>query len=268
MKTPSKLRLKTWLDALGAQGRWSFTKKEALAALGTSPAAVKLALMRQTKAGVLARPKSGFYLFVDPAHRSLGCLPPEWFIADLMAYERLPYYVGGLSAAAIHGASHQAAQEMQVVVPKDRTGMRPIVCGKVRIRLMRHSGFAASRLSDHKTPAGYFKVSDPESTACDLVYFNKSTGGLDHVAGVLRDLAEVMDAKKLKQVIKAHGDDLTARRLGYLLQHLGKKPLADACKPKEAGPIRLLESSVKAAKGDKLDATWNLVINHRLDPDA
>lgn len=266
MINPNKIHLTTWLDTLGAQGRFSFTKKEALAALGITPVALKLSLLRQAKAGVLAKPRGGFYLIVDPGHRSLGCLPPEWFISDLMAFLKLPYYVGGLSAAAIHGASHHAVQEMQVIIPKERTGLTPITCGKVRIRFMRKSGFKYAQSLDHKAPTGYFKVSDPATTAWDLVFFNKSTGGLDHVAAVLRDLAEVLDPKKLKQAVRAHGGGLTARRLGYLLQFLGKKGLALACKPKGRPPLRLLDPGDKA--GPKTDFFWNLVINHRLDPDA
>jgi predicted transcriptional regulator of viral defense system len=266
MNSNLKTHLKTWLDTLSAQGRFSFTKKEASTALGTTPVALKLSLLRQIKAGVLAKPRSGFYLLVDPAHRSLGCLPPEWFISDLMSYLRLPYYVGGLSAAAIHGASHHAVQEMQVIIPKERTGLTPITCGKVRIRFMRKAGFECAQSTDHKAPTGYFKVSDPATTAWDLVFFNKSTGGLDHVAAVLRDLAEVLDPKKLKRAVRAHGGGLTARRLGYIFQFLKKKDLALACKLPGRFPLRLLDPGSKA--GRKIDAFWNLVINRRLDPDA
>lgn len=265
MKTPKKTHLRDWLDTLSAHGRSSFTKKEALETLGITPVALKLTLLRQTKVGVLAKPKSGFYVIVDPPHRTLGCLPPEWIIADLMAYMKLPYYVGGLSAAVNHGASHHAVQELQVVVPNLRTGLRSIACGKVRIHFLRKAAFKSAVSADFKTPTGNIKVSDPETTAWDLVFFSKSTGGLDNVATALKDLAEVMDAKKLKQTLHVHGDHLTARRLGYILQFLGENELAEACKPKGDQPLRLLEPSAKASKN--IDPIWNLDINHPLDPD-
>jgi predicted transcriptional regulator of viral defense system len=265
MNTAPKIRLRDWLDTLSAHGRSSFTKIEALDALGVTPVALKLSLLRQTKAGILAKPKSGFYVIVDPPHRALGCLPPEWIIAHLMAYMKLPYYVGGLSAAANHGASHHAVQELQVVVPNVRTGLRSIVCGKVRIRFMRKAAFKSAVSNDFKTPTGNIKVSDPETTAWDLVFFSKSTGGLDNVTTVLKDLAEAMDEKKLKQTIAAHGDHLTARRLGYILQFLGLKELAEACKPAGVQPLRLLEPSAEVSKN--IDPVWNLDINHPLDPD-
>jgi len=265
MNTSKKTHLRSWLDTLSAHGRSCFTKKEALKALRITPVALKLTLLRQTKAGVLAKPKSGFYVIVDPPHRSLGCLPPEWIISDLMAYMKLPYYVGGLSAAVNQGASHQAVQELQVVVPNMRTGLRSIVCGKVRIRFLRKSIFKSAQSVDFKTPTGDIKISDPETTAWDLVFFSKSMGGLDNVATVLKDLAEVMDAKKLKHTLNAHGDQLTARRLGYILQYLKLKELSQACLTKSNYPQRLLDPSVDASL--EVDATWNLVINHQLDPD-
>ena len=265
MKNPDKIHLRTWLDTLSAHGRTTFTKKEAEEALGVSPAALSWSLYRQTRAGVLAKPKSGFYVIVDPPHRILRCLPSEWIVSDLMGYLKLPYYVGGLSAAAKHGASPQAVQELQVVVPNERSGLRNIICGKIRIHFIRKSAFKSAKTIDHKVPTGYYKVSDPETTAWDLVFFWKSTCGPDHVTTVLRDLVEVMDPKRLKQTVRDHGDQVTARRLGYILQYLGQKKLAQACKPRGNQILRLFVTSAEAS--GNIDPIWNLDINHQLDPD-
>src|SRR5271157_6543085 len=45
-------------------------------------------------------------------------LPPSWYVDDLMRHEGRPYYVGLLRAAELHGASHQAVMEFQVVTNK------------------------------------------------------------------------------------------------------------------------------------------------------
>ena len=52
-------------------------------------------------------PRRGFYLIVDPGHRELGALPATAWIDDLMRFHGVPYYVGLLTAAALHGAAHQ-----------------------------------------------------------------------------------------------------------------------------------------------------------------
>ena len=56
-----------------------------------------------------------------------GGPPPSLFIDDLMKAMERPYYVGLLSAAALHGASHQQPQEFQVF--SDRP-IRPIQVGR------------------------------------------------------------------------------------------------------------------------------------------
>ena len=43
---------------------------------------------------------------------------PEWYIDSLMRHEKRSYYVGLLTAAAAHGAAHQAGMEFQVVTDK------------------------------------------------------------------------------------------------------------------------------------------------------
>jgi predicted transcriptional regulator of viral defense system len=62
--------------------------------------------------------REGFYVIVPLEYASSGILPPEWFIDELMKFLRQPYYVGLLSAAAIHGAAHQQPQEFHVVIPE------------------------------------------------------------------------------------------------------------------------------------------------------
>jgi len=47
------------------------------------------------------------YVLVPLEYLHAGAPPPSWFIDDLMKAMERPYYVGLLSAAGIHGASHQ-----------------------------------------------------------------------------------------------------------------------------------------------------------------
>jgi hypothetical protein len=46
-------------------------------------------------------------------YREAGGPPASWFIDDLMRFLGQPYYVGLLSAAAIHGAAHQQPMVFQ-----------------------------------------------------------------------------------------------------------------------------------------------------------
>jgi predicted transcriptional regulator of viral defense system len=99
-----------WVDALQGGGRYSFTRQEAIEATGLSPEAVKKSLQRLVKRKRLAKVRDNFYVIVPTEYLAAGAPPATWFIADLMRSFGQPYYVGLLSAAALHGASHHQPQ--------------------------------------------------------------------------------------------------------------------------------------------------------------
>jgi predicted transcriptional regulator of viral defense system len=68
-----------------------------------------------------------------------------------------------------------------------------------------------------ETTSGYIPVSTPEMTAYDLIRFRKGGSSIDHVATVLSELAERMDAKRLLTIAKKGETMPLVQRLGYLL---------------------------------------------------
>jgi len=99
-----------------------------------------------------------------------------------MAYLRRPYYVGLLSAAALHGAAHQSPQEFQVVTDRP---LRPIEVGRTRIRFVKKAHLAKTPTVGVKAPTGEIRVSSPEATALDLVRYPEHAGYLSNVATIL-----------------------------------------------------------------------------------
>ena len=107
--------LASWIDDRQAVGLYYFTREEAIQSLKITEEAFRKAASRLAKKTRLVRIRSGFFVIVPLEYRASGVLPADWFIADLMAYLEQPYYVGLLSAAALHGAAHQQPQQFQVV---------------------------------------------------------------------------------------------------------------------------------------------------------
>jgi len=148
-------------------------------------------------------------------------LPPEWFIDDLMAYLQVPYYVSLLSAASLHGSSHQAPQIFQVICGKV---ILPLTVGSVNIVFYYSKDVSDIPTQKIKVPSGYMNVPTPEGTAFDLMRYLHQSGHLNHVATVLSELAEVINEGKLALV----GNQLSVRyvqRLGYILDMLGFEEL-------------------------------------------
>lgn len=252
-------------DLLG-QGKYTLTREEAEGWLRRSRAATYMALHRLTKAGWLVMPRSGFYVIVDPQHRAAGTLPPEWFIDPLMKHMGRPYYVGFLSAAQLHGAAHHQPQEFQVVIP--RRSVRPVRAGNVRIRFYGKGDFDCSGIQDAKTPTGFMKVATPETTAWDLVRYSRAGGGLDNVITVLSELAEKLDARKLLETVKRHGDVVVAQRLGFLLDRLGRRKLTKGLSDWiEDAPLRPLDPGTPV-DGAMASRKWHLLVNTQLEPEA
>lgn len=80
------MRAYDFISDLAATGHYSFTSRDAREALGVSADATKLALRRLARKRRIASPARGFHVILPPEYRSLGCLPPEQFVPDLMRW--------------------------------------------------------------------------------------------------------------------------------------------------------------------------------------
>ena len=127
------VNISSYIDSLAAKGRYHFTTAGAVAALGSSPVAVRAVIRRLREKGRLATPFRGFHLIVPPEYRALGCLPAEQFVPLLMEHLGLVYYAGLLTAASLQGAAHQAPMVFQAVVAENRPEIR---CGRVRVEFV------------------------------------------------------------------------------------------------------------------------------------
>ena len=119
-----------YIQGLRQRGRHHFTTEEVVTALGGDRNAISRALLRLKNKGEVATPQKGFFVVVPPEYRSLGCLPAEQFVSQLMGAVGEQYHVALLSAAEFHGAAHQRPQRFQVMVRKPRAS---IECGSVAV---------------------------------------------------------------------------------------------------------------------------------------
>ena len=255
---------RAFIETLQSSGRYVFTRNEARQALRVSDIALKNALWRLVRSGRLAFPRRGFYVIVPPEYRAAGSIPPSWFIRDLMAFFGRPYYVGLLSAGALHGAAHQAPQELQVVTDR---ALRSIELGRVRIRFVKKARASSTPTVGIKTPTGEIKVSTPEATALDLIRYVQHAGFLPNVAIVLNELAERLDPVALVRAAEAAGEPAYAQRLGYLLERLGHTELTASlhewikAKAPRVTPLR----SDLPTSGVPRDRRWRVAVNEEVE---
>ncbi len=261
------MTLETWIDRLQAGGRYSFLRAEAMKDSGFSPEAVSKALQRAVKRGRIVKLKDYFYVIVPLEYASAGSPPVSWFVRDLMTAMGLPYYVGLLSAAGLHGASHQQPQQFQIVT--DRS-VRPMIAGRTRLRFFASKYTARAASADIKTPTGSMCISTRETTLLDLVRFVRSAGGLDNVATILAELSPAADPRLLIAAVRLVHDVPNTQRLGYILDHVRQRRLSDpihAWLERQKPHILALQSG-QPVNDAKLNRRWNLLVNRSIEMEA
>jgi predicted transcriptional regulator of viral defense system len=262
---PDQPKGASFIDKLQSEGRYSFSLEEFSRVVGPSKASRQAALVRLKAKGRLVSPRREFYVIVPPEYRIAGAPPPSWYIDDLMRFLDQPYYVGLLSAAAIHGAAHQSPQVFQVVTSLPTL---PMAAGRARLEFFRKrtiEGVATARV---KTETGYMTVSTPEATVFDLIRHFHAVGHLSNVATVLAELAETIDPKKLSAAA-AQASQAEVQRTGYLFQTVGQEALA-VCLEQLLQPHRRRVAPLRPdapSEGMPLDPRWNLIINEEVEPD-
>ena len=215
--------LSGYVSGLLSAGRTVFTAGEAEQALGVGHGAFLDAAERLQRRKALLNPRQGFYVVVPPQYASWGAPPPAWYIDALMRREGQAYYVGLLKAAELHGATHQAVMEFQVVtakrLPRIRAGRSMIV-----FYFRKDMEAVTVGIEDRKTDTGTMKVSSAALTALDLLRYPQASGGMDNIATVLSDLGRKIDREQLA-ALSVVVERPVVQRLGYLLDHLGRDEL-------------------------------------------
>lgn len=258
------ITLEAWIDDRQAHGGYTFLRSDAVADSGLSAEAVKKALQRLARRGRLVKAKDYFYVITPLEYHNAGGPPASWFIHDLMAAMGLPYYVGILTAAAQHGASHQQPQEFQVIT--DRS-VRTLTVGRTRIRFFASQYVAKAAVANIKTPTGTMRVATPETTAVDLVRFARAAGYLDNVATVLAELSSSLDPRKLLAAVRLVNDVPNAKRLGYLLDHVHAKQLSEPIHTwvERQSPRLVPLQSGRPVTDATEDRRWHVLVNQPIE---
>jgi predicted transcriptional regulator of viral defense system len=259
--------LASYASGLLSAGRATFARPEAERALGIARGPFLDAAERLQKRGHLISPRRGFYVVVPPQHASWGAPPPQWYIDALMRHEKELYYVGLLKAAELHGATHQAVMEFQIICGKRFSNIK---AGRSLIAFYYRKDMeaVAAGIEERKTESGTMRISSVELTALDLLRYPQASGGIDNVATILMDLGASLDAEKLaalSQTAERH----VVQRLGHLMDRLGhagrSAPMLDALH--RHGPISWTELDRKEAKDPDFrseplerDRRWKVIV--------
>lgn len=254
--------IEEYLEHIQSKGSYTVTLDELKAQFDSSEKAIHQNIYRLKRKNQLAQVRKGFYVIIPPQYSSKGMVPPTLFMDDMMRFLRRDYYVGLLSAAALHGAGHQQPMEFQVIIKKPP--LRRIKNRKLNINFFIKKHWNSDQITEKKTETGYLKVSSPELTVFDLVDYNKKIGGLNRILPILEELAEEVKPSTLRQIAKTQKTP-NLQRLGYLLDALGRDKLCESLlKVLGNKPEPILLSLAHRSRGST-NRKWGVVINAGLD---
>ena len=93
-------------------------------------------------------------------------------------------------------------------------------------------------------------------------------GGLDNVANVVVELAEVNPNFTTELISDAHlFPDAAVRRIGWMLDTFNNRAPAEVVKHCTSLASSLSFLSPNSERAGRLDSKWNLIINRKVDPD-
>lgn len=262
--------LLNWVEKQQSRGKFVFSlEKVKVDFPDISEQAIILALTRLSKKGRVLSVYKGFYLIIPAEYSSRGLLPPMLFIDSLMKYVDKPYYVGLLSAAALHGAAHQQPQEFFVV-----TNSKQLTTHKkgLKINYVTKRNIPEGLLEKRKTESGYVNISNPELTAVDLIYYDNRVGGINRAASVLNELVEVMKPERITGELIETFSVPSIQRLGYILDVvLDQKVLADKLYSESKSLKKeFFRQPLKAGEektGFQTNDRWKIIINVNIEID-
>lgn len=264
--------LAAYVEELASSGRMTFTREDAMDALGVSHGAFLDAAARLKKRSHVFAPRRGFYVITPTRYLKWGAPPPSWYIDAMMTDSGRPYYVALLKAAELHGAAHQAVMEFQVVTDRQ---WKPIRAGRSKLAFYFRKDMESIEqgIEQRKTDTGSMRLSSPALTALDLVRYPHASGGISHATSVLNELADQIDPMRL-DVLAPKFERSVVQRLGYLLDFLGQEELA-ACLERHlhsgTAPWVELEpregSAIAASEERERSSRWHVIVRRPIEVD-
>ena len=252
-------------DHLLSLGRYDFTLDDAATVLGSGRGAAADALARLRARKQVFSPARGLYVAVPPEYRGWGVLPGDWFIDAMMRHLRRPYYVALLTAARIHGASHQAPQVFQVM-SDSAAPVRDRDLGRVRLRFYTSGHIREDKVERITVPTGYLTVSARETTVVDLITHHRASGGYGNVATVVGEIGQ-LDGSELARIAGRRGRS-SVRRTGWFVERFGSVDDFEALRQAarlDLGEPALLDPA--AGKRGRTDPDWQVRVNTLVEPD-
>ena len=264
--TSGSIKTADIVSQLLSNGITAVTSEELSILLGVPKNQTRQRLAPLVKRHEIISPCRGFWVPIPYEYRQWGAPEAIYYVDKMMRYLNIEYYVGWMSAAAILGATHHASQVFQVATSRH---FRNKVVGRSNFKFFQRSNVGVLPTFRHITQTGTVSVSTRAATMLSVTNDLTNASGLDNAANIVIELSDT-DGSIIADIAACAGffPISALRRLGWILERF--TDMSDLEQLKEISHnsgIRLSKLSMYNSYSDRIDKTWSLDINERIDPD-
>lgn len=221
-------KVRNWIEDMPKRGGITFSMDEVVNHFpNKSIETIQSSIYRLIRKKQVCSVWRGFYVVIPDEYALRGYVPPIEYINNLMHHLGHIYYVGLLSAAAIHGSSHQQPQSFMVVV--NSNDIRNNKKLDSDIHFVAKAKIKEESLQIRNTSYGQVKISNPVMTMLDCILYENRIGGLERAATVINGLIEsVSDITNSDSLMWTMYPISVIQRLGFIVESvLGYKELGE-----------------------------------------
>jgi len=250
-----------------SNGITTATTNELSVLLGVPENQVRQRLAPLLKRGEMVSPARGFWVPVPYEYRQWGAPEAIYYIDKMMRYLHVDYYVGWMTAAAIHGAGHHASHVFQVATSRFVADRK---IGRSDFRFFQRGNVGALPILRHQTKTGAVNVSTRAATMLSIVSDLKLASGLDNAANIVIELSDTEESFVGEVAACAGLFPISAlRRLGWILEnYTHTQDLGQLAVISRDSDVVLSKLSMYKAYSNRIDEVWSLDINERIEPDV
>lgn len=212
------MRIQSYIKDIRKDGKRCFTIQDVVNEFDVSRGNVRVALNRLLKNGDLISPVRGLYVIVPPEYQPYGSIPAKELVPLIVKHIKADYYVSLLTAGLFYGATHQKPAKFQVI--SNRRIKHKLIFGDVEIDFIYKKSVLGLPTQNFTVNTGYLIVATPELMLLDLLCYPNHAGGLNHIATVLSELIENLNAAKIISLAREIKVEYQLQRIGYILDNI------------------------------------------------
>ena len=262
------MKISQFIKELLSREEYSFSLEEAVKHSNKNPIAVKREIARLVSKNEIINLRKGFYLIITPRYSKIGTLPIQLYVNKLFKYLNRKYYISLLSAAKIHGASHQQIQQDYIIIETPK--LKTIQKRTIHIEFFTTRKWPEKNIIQKKADAGYYNISTPALTFTDLVHHQTKIGTLNRLLSVLEELSEEFSESDWQSLTSWYNNKSTLQRVGFLLDEIfNSKRYADIIYTnlQQTNYYPVLLSPTANKKPGSARNRWKVDINLKLESD-